>query len=177
MSSNTLYDHVEAIVSALGGDTELNTLAETQFGAPLLVTLGTWFGGQDRELGIEHAPFVAVTAGDGDAEIELYRPDGPAPRAFEVRIITGVPMIAEQCPPLPKAADRLTGTVYRAGQGAAGEQFHLAVLKLATEVFSCYGLTPQTASAAYSGSTRFPLETFDSTITFATPRTLNTGAL
>lgn len=176
MSSNTLYDHLEAIVSALAGDTELNALAEESFGAPLLITLGSYFG-PDNELGVAHTPYVAVTAGDADADVELYRVDGPAPRTIEVRIITGVPMATGPVPPLPKAVDRYASTVYRAGQGALGEQLHLAVIKTATEIFSAYGLTPQTASLSYSGSTRWPVENYDSVITLATPRVTNTGAL
>ena len=171
----TVRDYLDAVANALIGDASLCAAAQTAYGVPLLVTIGSWFG-PDRELGIEHAPFVAVLPGDDEAELAFLRQGLPFPRTFSVRVITGVPAAVETVPPLPKADDRFTPVVYTAGSGSAGEKFHLAAVKIATQVSNSLGLHATAASCAYSGSGRWPLEVFDTVISVETPRTLSVGA-
>ena len=171
----TVRDYIEAVATALIGDAELCATCQTVYGVPLLVTIGSWFG-PNRELGIEHAPFVAVVPGDGEADLALLRSSAPFPRTFEMRVITGVPASVETVPPLPKADDRFAPEVYTAGSGSDGEKFHLAAVKVATQVANRSGLHATAATCSYSGSGRWPLEVFDTVITIETPRTLSVGA-
>lgn len=170
----TVRDYLDAVATALIGNASLCAAAQTSYGVPLLVTIGSWFG-PDRELGIEHAPFVAVLPGDGDAELAVYRSGNPLPRAFELRVITGVPASVETVPPLPKSVDRFAPCVYAAGS-AAGEKLHLAAVKTATEVANRLGLHASAASCVYNGASRWPLEVFDTVISVELPRTLSVGA-
>lgn len=178
---NTLHDHIESAVQAIASNAELCAFAEERFGAPLLVCAGSSFG-TDRELGVSHAPFVYIIPGDSDASLELYREGLPQPRAFDLRIVTGVlmcpaaPGVLDPVPPIPTADKRTAPIVYAAGHGDKGERLHLDVVKTIVELFREYGTHATAATCAYSGSTRFPLELFDSTISLEQPRTVNTGA-
>lgn len=171
----TVRDYLEAVATALIGDAELCATCQTVYGVPLMVAIGSWFG-PDRELGVEHAPFVAVVPGDDEAELAFLRQGLPFPRTFSARIITGVPAAVETVPPLPKSVERFAPVVYTAGSGSAGEKFHLAAVKIASQLANRSGLHATAATCVYSGSGRWPLEVFDTVITVEAPRTLSVGA-
>lgn len=181
IATNTLFDHIESAAQAIAENASLCAFAEEHFGAPILVSCGSWFGA-DRELGERHAPFVSIIPGDSDADLELFRGGLPQPRAFSIRVITGVlmtpsaPGTISPVPPIPTADKRTAPIVYAAGHGDKGERLHLDVVKTIVELFREYGTHATAATCAYSGSTRFPLELFDSTISLEQPRTVNTGA-
>lgn len=171
----TVNGFISAVTAAIHADASLAAAVENAFGLPLLTCAGSWWGNQN-ELGIDKAPFVSVTHSDDEAALELFRLDRPFPRAFQLRVISGFPMLSDPPPPIPDAAGRAAPVLYAAGHGSAGEKIHMAALRIVTQTANADGIFATAAGCIYSGSARFPLETFDTTVTFERARLVSKGA-